>query len=156
MTAVFNRALTLSNKIVKSSFQFTSVLSRCYDKCTSTKSFSSYHISTAYLSMCSNQKEDSGPMVICDNDPILPYMKGGQSPTSVIPWKSILEESKDQKESVKCFFEIFHTHTHTLRLVSLWGCPESIPYCPIHCPAHSIPFRRPPYGLGTSGDCHTT
>ena len=24
-------------------------------------------------------------------------IEGGQSPTSVIPWKSILEESKDQK-----------------------------------------------------------
>ena len=71
------------------------------------------------------------------------------------------------------FSEIFHTQTHTLytlRLVSPWGCPGTlhtlqkaalqpgdIPYCP----AHSIPFRRPPYGAGTSGghptarDCPT-
>ena len=46
-------------------------------------------------------------------------------------------ESKDQKEStiksVKCFCEIFHTltfhtHTHTLRLVSPWGCPGNPAY----------------------------
>ena len=59
------------------------------------------------------------------------------------------------------FCEIFRTHT--LRLVSPWGCPgnpayptakRGYPCCPIHC----IPFRRPPYSLerlpcspGTSG-----
>ena len=33
--------------------------------------------------------------------------------------------------------------------------PRDIPYCPIHYTAHSIPFRRLPYGPGTSGGCPT-
>ena len=60
-------------------------------------------------------------------------------------WK-ILEESKDPKESVKCFVKFFHTQT--LRLVSPLGMPRHL-----HTLQGTYPIAQ--YTAYPSGDCHT-
>ena len=69
-------------------------------------------------------------------------------------------------EGIKCFCEIFRTQNHTLytlRLVSLWGCPEHIllpntlhtfqetAIQPREATLQPRDFSRPPYGPRTSG-----
>ena len=79
-------------------------------------------------------------------------IEGGQSPTSVIPWKCDLGRNQRNQLSVLWNFS-YPDHTHTLRLVSPWGRPEYTLHCPIQYTSrqHTPCPIGLPYSPGTSG-----